>query len=459
MIDSQIEAIATASKTNCYYRCGETREAAQPWALAEISPSPIWIQLRGRWWFLGDDSELKTTSCDAWPSNFLRSFVPKRLRAFDELQLDTERLLWIFCAEDATIDDQFLSCQIPYHICGLPVVVMLPRFPCQTLDHPVLDEVRIDPTGTLRVEDLNSLWDAFPFATGICIWMSGHLQLLAPHLTNAEVAALVIPSRAAGLQVSISRWSPAPTAAESGSSSQQAQSNASFTKAESSRKFLNERGADSAQHLQTLRLSDAEPTNGMKINSPLHDPEVVMESSGPATPRTSFLSSHQTTLASSSPALGQATPGPVLPQSTYPPPGDSSVPPVSQVVQLSKLSGSKKNNAVLAHDTGMVLRNSRLIIGNTVSTAGVKVKVNSGPFAGRAFLSASTHAVFQGKTGKRLQIRSASNKKKKTMNPFAKIFSSTPAPEAIALAEVEVRDLHGNIVSRSHDPTSFHAET
>ena len=359
--DSRIEAVATTHKCALEDNCGGTPEIVQSKAAAKIPPSRVWARVGDRWWFLGDDSEMKMISRDARPSRFFRSFIPKRLRKFDVLQLDTERLLWVFSAEDSTFNDNFVHCQIPYYICGLPVVVLLPRSPCQIVNQSVLHEVQIEHIGALKADDLNSLWKIFPFASGICIWMSGHIQLLAPHLSNAEIAALVIPSQAAGLQVSISRWSPAPTAAES------------------------------------------------YLSSP---------------------SSHQLTPALGSSSTQQATPGPVLSQ--------------------SKQSLHGGLNAVTTNIVGKALgSSSRLKIGNTISTAGVKVKMNSGPFAGRAFISASTHAVFEGKTGKRLRTRRASNKKKKTKKLFARFFGSRSTSEAITLAGVEVHDLHGNVVSKS----------
>ena len=426
---SQTEHIATPRKVTHYHDCGETQELVKSQPSAKNSPFRNWAQVGEMWWFLGDDSELKTISCDARPSSFSRSFIPRWLRKSDALQLDTERLLWIFCAEETTVDDDFVNCPIPYHICGLPVVVMLPTTPCQTLEQRVLDEIRIDPACALKAKDLKSLWDAFPFATGLCIWMSGHIQLLAPHLSDAEIAALGIPSRAAGLQVSISRWSPAPTAADSDPSSQQSQSDASLTSERSSKMFLKRRGADSRQQSQSVRFGDTARTNGMDGHGSQHDSAPIMKSTASGTPTAVLPSIDQTMPALRSPVLPQAISGPAFPQSTY----------------------TFDLDTVPAHQAGRSLdSNSRLKIGNTVSTAGVKVKMSSGPFVGRTFLSASTHAVFEGKTGKRLRTRSASSKKKrKWRNLLAKILNSTPSPKAITLAGVEVRDLHGNVVSQA----------
>ena len=425
MLDGQTEAIATARRD-----CVETWKVTESQGSAKTAPFWNWAQVGGRWWFLGDDSELETTTCDARPSSFLRSFIPKWLRDFDLLQLDPEHLLWTFCAKETTLDDNLMDCQIPRHICGLPVVVMLPTTPCQILEQPVLDEIRIDPACALKAEDLHSLWDAFPFATGLCIWMSGHLQLLAPHLSNAEIAALGIPSRAAGLQVSISRWSPAPTAADLDPSSQQSQSDPSLTSDQSSRMLLKRRGTNGRQHSQSVRLGDTARTNGMDGHGPQHNSAPIMRSSASRTPTTVWPSIDQTIPTLRSPVLRQAIPGPAF--------------------SLSTLTSDL--DAVPAREAGRSLDiNSRLRIGNRVSTAGVKVKMSSGPFIGRAFLSASTHAVFEGKTGKRLRTRSPSwKKKKKGKNIFARIFRSAPTPEAITLAEVEVRDLYGNMVSRSY---------
>lgn len=430
MLDSQTEAIATAREYDRYRDCADTRKVTESQAPTKTAPCWDWAQVGGRWWFLGDDSELRTTTCDARPSSFLRSFIPKWLRNFDLLQLDTEHLLWLFCAKETTIDDNLMDCRIPLHICGLPVVVMLPTTPCQILEEPVLDEIRIDPACALKAEDLNALWDAFPFATGLCIWMSGHIQLLAPHLSNDEIAALGIPSRAAGLKVSISRWSPAPTAADSDPSSQQSQSDVSLTSDQSSRMLLKRRGANGRQHSQSVRLGDAPRTNGMDGHSPQRNSAPIMRSSASRTPTTVWPSIEQTIPAPRPLVLRQATPGPAFSLSTF----------------------TSDLDAIPAHEAGRRLDiNSRLKIGNRVSTAGVKVKMSSGPFLGRAFLSASTHAVFEGKTGKRLRTRSSSyKKKKKRKNVFARIFRSAPTPEAITLAEVEVRDLYGNMVSGSY---------
>ncbi len=428
--DSRIEAVATTHRCALEDNWGGTPEIVQSKAAAKTPPSRVWARVGDRWWFLGDDNEMKMISRDARPSRFFRSFIPKRLRKFDVLQLDTERLLWVFSAEDSTFNENFVHCQIPYYICGLPVVVLLPRSPCQIVNQSVLHEVQIEHIGALKADDLNSLWKIFPFASGICIWMSGHIQLLAPHLSNAEIAALVIPSQAAGLQVSISRWSPAPTAAESYLSSHKTQSNASFSNAMGSKFFIKRRDTDSGRHLQSARLGEAAPTSSMNGNSPHDDSAHVMKSSSPPSPNIWFSSSHQLIPTLGSSSTQQAMPGPVLSQ--------------------SKQSFHGGSNAVTTNIVGKALgSSSRLKIGNTISTAGVKVKMNSGPFAGRAFISASTHAVIEGKTGKRLRTRSASNKKKKTKKPFARLFGFRSTPEAITLAGVEVHDLHGNVVSES----------
>lgn len=431
VLDSQTEAIATARKYNRCRDYADTRKVAESRASEKTAPFLDWAQVGGRWWFLGDDSELRTITCDARPSSFLRSFIPKWLRKFDTLQLDTERLLWLFCANETTINDNVMDYQIPHHICGLPVVVMLPTTPCQILEQPVLDEIRIDPACALKSGDLDSLWDAFPFATGLCIWMSGHIQLLAPHLSNAEIAALGIPSRAAGLKVSISRWSPEPTAEDSDPSSQQSQSDASLNSDQSSRMLLKRQGANGRQHSQrSARLGDTARTNGMDGHGPQHNSAPILRSSVSRTPTPLWPSIDQTIPALRSSVLRQATPGPAFSLPTF----------------------TSDLDAVPAHEAGRSLDiNSRLKIGNRISTAGVKVKMSSGPFVGRAFLSASTHAVFEGKTGKRLRTRSPYKKRKKRKNIFARIFRSAPTPEAITLAEVEVRDLYGNTVSRSYN--------
>lgn len=77
MLDSQTEAISTARKYKRYRDYADTRKVTESQTPTKTAPYWDWAQVKGRWWFLGDDSELRTTTCDARPSSFLRSFIPK----------------------------------------------------------------------------------------------------------------------------------------------------------------------------------------------------------------------------------------------------------------------------------------------------------------------------------------------------------------------------------------------
>ena len=172
--------------------------------------------VKGQYLFLGDDAELEAeleAPSHELPSlDYLRDFVPKPLRGPEVLVLDPDRLLWTLYCQRVSAGNLI----VPYYICELPVVVMLPTSPIlrPRLRKDPMRGVRLDIDKRLYLRDVEKLWHIFPFATGICIWTNGHMQVLAPGLSESELSRLRLPAQVAGLNVSVSRASLIPTATE-----------------------------------------------------------------------------------------------------------------------------------------------------------------------------------------------------------------------------------------------------
>lgn len=292
---------------------GDPRSIKPPSSIQEPIPCENWRMVGGQLWFLGDDSELKAMPHELPSREFQRDFVPKELRGSRVLQLDTDRHVWTLYYERVLAEKPIT---LPFYLCGLPVITMLPISPVLTARQKKdpMKKVRFSLDSDLESEHTEAVWKIFPFAAAFCIWMNGHLQLLAPQLSEEDISQLTIPSRVAGLEVSVSRWTPTPTAI------------------------------------------------GSKPNQNQTPPE-------------------------SSP---------------------------------------------------------RVKIGNTESIAGVKVKGISGKFNGQNFLSTSTHAVFEGTTGKRFQTRHVPHKIDMLRDRFSRIFGSKPSD--VVLGGIEVCDLQGKVV-------------
>ena len=273
-----------------------------------------WRVVKGRYWFLGDDAELEATSYQLPTSTYLRNFVPKPLRHLEVLVLDPERLLWTLYCQRVSARNLI----VPDYICELPVVVMLPTSPilCPRLKDDPMRGVCLDLDRPLYLRDIKRLWNIFPFAAGICIWMNGHMQLLAPGLSDTDLSRLRLPAQIAGLNVSVSRASLIPTAAE-------------------------------ARHRPDL------------------------------------------------------------------------------------------NNS---------LANPRIRIGQSESIAALPLKGRDGKYPGQTFVSASTHAVLEGTTGKALPMNHVPDKTEKFRKFLRNFFSKERA--GIVLAGIEVSDEMGNVVSR-----------
>ena len=308
--------------SGCCEARGDPRSMKPPSSIQEKIPCENWRMVEDQLWFLGDDSELKAMLHELPSREFQRDFVPKEIRGSNVLQLDTARHVWTLFCEQVPAEK---SITLPFYLCGLPVITMLPISPVLTARRKKdpMKNVRFNLDSDLESKHTKALWKIFPFAAGFCIWMNGHLQLLAPQLSEEDISQLTIPSHVAGLEVSVSRWTPMPTAIES-----------------------------NPDHNQ--RPPEASP---------------------------------------------------------------------------------------------------RVKIGNTESIAGVKVKGISGKFNGQNFLSTSTHAVFEGTTGKRFQIRRIPHKRDKLRDCFSRIFGSKPSD--VVLGGIEVCDLQGKVVRGTISYSAF----
>ena len=301
----------------CPSRCCKARDDPRsmkpPSSIQEPIPCENWRTVGGQLWFLGDDSELRAMPHELPSREFQRDFVPKKLRGSKVLQLDTDRHVWTLYCEQVLTEKSIAP---PFYLCGLPVITMLPISPVLTARRKKdpMKNVRFNLDSGLESKHTKAVWNMFPFAAAFCIWMNGHLQLLAPQLSEEDISQLTIPSRVAGLEVSVSRWTPTPTAIGSN-------------------------------------------------------------------------------------------------------PGHNQTPPEAS---------------------------PRVKIGNTESIAGVKVKGISGKFYGQNFLSTSTHAVFEGTTGKRFRTRRIPHKRDRLRDCFSRIFGSKPSD--VVLGGIEVCDLQGNVV-------------
>ena len=274
-----------------------------------------WRVVKGCYWFLGDDAELETTSYQLHTSNYLRDFVPKPLRHPDVLVLDPDRLLWTLYCQRVSAGNLI----VPDYICQLPVVVMLPTSPTlypRSKKDPMRG-VRLDIDRPLYLKDVKKLYNIFPFAAGICIWMNGHMQVLAPGLSETDLSRLKLPAQVAGLNVSVSRASLIPTAREA--------------------------------------------RNRPELNNSL----------------------------------------------AYP----------------------------------------RLRIGQSESIAALPLKGRDGKYPGQTFVSASTHAVLKGTTGKSLPLNCVEDKTERLKKVLRSFFSKERT--GIVLAGIEVSDEMGNVVSRN----------
>ena len=312
MFQNRIFAVYTKTQQR-FERLPPTLEPSIP--TQQSISAENWRVVKGQYWFLGDDAELEATSYHLPASNYLRNFVPKPLRHPEVLVLDPERLLWTLYCQRVSAG----NLTVPDYICELPVVVMLPTSPilCPRLKNDPMRGVCLDIDRPLYLRDIKRLWNIFPFATGICIWMNGHMQVLAPGLSETDLSQLRLPAQVAGLNVSVSRASLIPTAAE-------------------------------ARHRPELNNSLAYP---------------------------------------------------------------------------------------------------RVRIGRSESIAALPLKGRDGKYKGQTFVSASTHAVLEGTTGKALPMNCVPDKREKWKRIFRNIFSKERVD--IVLAGIEVSDDMGNVVSRN----------
>ena len=63
------------------------------------------------------------------------------------------------------------------------------------------------PTTALDENSVLNVLSIVPGSCGFCLWADGSIQILAPHLSTAQVAALELP-RLEGTTISVSRWAP-----------------------------------------------------------------------------------------------------------------------------------------------------------------------------------------------------------------------------------------------------------
>ena len=63
------------------------------------------------------------------------------------------------------------------------------------------------PTTALDENSVMNVLSIVPGSRGFCLWADGSIQILAPHLSTAQVAALELP-RLEGTTISVSRWAP-----------------------------------------------------------------------------------------------------------------------------------------------------------------------------------------------------------------------------------------------------------
>jgi hypothetical protein len=137
---------------------------------------------------------------------------------FDRQQSPTSRLAWItqnsgslkasgYGSHEASHQEHLLYSREPPNTVSFPTIATKPQRRNTNLTHRLSD---IDPSSLLDDKIAAELLALVPGASGICLWLSGELQILAPHLTIEEAAELELPE-SSRISISVSRWSPKPT--------------------------------------------------------------------------------------------------------------------------------------------------------------------------------------------------------------------------------------------------------
>lgn len=368
------------------------------------------------------------------PDQYEKDYVPVQLRGEKVLRLDLKRRVWTVLGEDIV---KLQPCYVPYRLCGLPVIVTLPSSPIRgpRREISVGTSPHLDLSNGMSVKDARELWEFFPFATAFCIWMNGHVQLLAPSLTDAEISQLVVPARFGGLEVSISRWSPGPTAS----------ADIPWSQATETQVYHNSMAIVS----QIGTAGQQSCKNGI---APSGRPGQAKQSS--AAVQGASMSQYQTPPHMENPLPFQNPDDMISPVQVHKIDGQISHPKVPALansnqapVTNSVLPTQSQTNCTLPGALPWTLDvGSRIKLGNTTSSADVKMKASSGAQAGHVFLSTSTHAVFEGVTGRKLRTRIAPKKRSRWMKPIRDVFGIEPDVRAISIAGIGVHDLKGRIV-------------
>lgn len=97
----------------------------------------------------------------------------------------------------------------PSNIVSFPTIATKPQ---RRSTHLTERLSNLDPLSLLDDKTAAEILALVPDASGFCLWSSGELQILAPHLTIGEAAELELPE-SGRISISVSRWSPKPTGA------------------------------------------------------------------------------------------------------------------------------------------------------------------------------------------------------------------------------------------------------
>ena len=427
-----------------------------------VRPAPMklskdWHLIKGRWWFLGDAAELDGTTDSARPSEFSCGSLPKALRDSGLLNFDEQRQLWTVYTDG--IDGSAASEQLhmPLFVCELPVVVVLPRSPT-LIDRRlpcVMEDVQLEQSGDIDAKAAARIWKLFPFAKGFCVWMNGHLQLMAPHLSELEVSRLSLPTHVAGLNLSVSRYATQPTAGDDegflvvkdGLTATQNEKletrsipnlytqSSSIESANSGVRAESLCGWASSSQEHTCTLPSTPPRSSSPARSSSEpQPHIALPREGEIrfqVEREYFQELEDTTPVSLQPNQPQSLVPASIP--TYPSHGPDVANELPQARLLNEWSEIK--------------------IGNNTCRAGVKVKKKGNDTTIEAceeYLTTSTHAVFQGSSGEELRTRPVQGKSRLRAS-FRKFFSSRTQRPPVNIIGTPVCDLDGVRVSQQHD--------
>lgn len=168
--------------------------------------------MKGILWFLGDDEELSNEGIIPDRLSFRRQFLPRALRKSRCLSLQKSATYWselLFHNSNPFDPD---SSSIPNILCGVPVISHLPAIKYIGTQRPVSSARSEHSTeiAFLQDDDVVQLLACVPGATGLCHWADGELQIVAPDVSQDQLARIQLP-KIEGLNVSITQWSIDPT--------------------------------------------------------------------------------------------------------------------------------------------------------------------------------------------------------------------------------------------------------